>query len=224
MQISVVIPAFQAAATLAETLHSIGAQTRQPDEVIVVDDGSTDGTADIARTAMPSARVITQANAGAAAATNVGVAAARGDLLAMLDADDLWMPGKLAAQEAALREAPHLAGIGGGMESFACPSLSPAMAARMVPQGGAVPCLLAGAVLLRRAVHDTIGPYDEALRVGYTIDWMHRARLAGALFDVLPEVVLRRRIRAGSLSSRAGGSQPGFLAMARLAIARRRAV
>jgi len=222
MRISVIVPAYQAAATLAETLHSIAAQTRPPDEVIVVDDGSTDGTADVARATMPSARVITRANGGSAAALNSGLAEAKGDLLAMLDADDLWTPGKLSAQLAAIQAAPDLAGIGGHMEVFPCPTMPPASIAHMRLAEAPVPCLLCGALVLRRAAYETIGPHDETLRVGYSIDWMHRARLSGLRFEVLPEVVLRRRIRAASLSSRAGGADPAFLAMARLAIARRR--
>lgn len=222
MRVSVVIPAYQAATTLAETLHSVAAQTHAPAEVIVVDDGSTDGTAGIARAVMPAARVIVQANGGAAAALNAGLAAARGDLLAMLDADDLWTPGKLAAQLAAMREAPDLAGVGGQMESFPCPTLPLDALARLRLPAAPVPCLLCGALLLRRVAYEAIGPNDVALRVGYTIDWMHRARLAGLRFAVLPDIVLRRRIRAGSLSSRAGGADPAFIAMARLAIARRR--
>jgi glycosyltransferase involved in cell wall biosynthesis len=222
MRISVIVPAYQAAATLAETLRSIAGQTRPPDEVIVVDDGSTDGTADVARAALPSARVIVRGNGGSAAALNTGLSEAQGDLLAMLDADDLWVPEKLSAQLAAMQAAPELAGIGGHMEVFACPMMPPAEFARMRLAEGPVPCLLCGALLLRRAAYAAIGRHNEALRVGYSIDWMHRARLAGLRFDVLPNVVLRRRIRAGSLSSRAGGADPAFLAMARLAIARQR--
>jgi glycosyltransferase involved in cell wall biosynthesis len=222
-RISVVIPAWQAAATIAETLASIAAQTRPPDEVIVVDDGSTDETAQVARAAMPAARILRRANGGAAAALNTGLAAAGGDLLAVLDADDLWPPGKLAIQEALLAQAPALAGVGGLMECFACPSLPPAspLAARIATEPA--PCLLLGALLLRRDAYATIGPQDETLRIGFSIDWMHRARLAGLAFLVLPEVVLRRRVRQGSLSSRAGGADAGYLAMARRAIARRRA-
>ncbi|WPB82959.1 glycosyltransferase family 2 protein [Sediminicoccus rosea] len=222
-RISVVIPAWQAAGTIAETLASVAAQTRPADEVIIVDDGSTDGTAEVARAALPSARIIRHAHGGAAAALNAGFAAAEGDLLAPLDADDLWLPGKLAAQEAALMRAPPLAGVGGLMETFFCASMPPqARAAVRLPVGPS-PWLLSGALLLRRAAYDAIGPHDEALRAGQSIDWMHRARLAGLAFEVLPEVVLRRRIRQGSLSSRAGGADAAFLAMARRAIERRRA-
>jgi hypothetical protein len=78
-------------------------------------------------------------------------------------------------------------------------------------------------LLLRRPAYLAIGPQDEALLTGYSIDWMHRARLSGLAFQVLPDVVLRRRIRQGSLSSRAGGADAGYLAMARRAIVRRRA-
>lgn len=223
MRISVVIPAWQAAATLAETLASIAAQTRTADEVIVVDDGSTDGTADVARAAMPGARLLRRTHGGAASALNAGLAAAGGELLAMLDADDLWPPGKLAVQEAALARAPALAGVGGLMETFACPSLLPGVPAAARVTAGPVPCLLSGALMLRRGAYATVGPHDEGLRAGHTIDWMHRARLAGLAFEVVPELVLRRRIREGSLSSRSGGADAAYVAMARLAIERRRA-
>lgn len=222
-RISVIIPAWQAAATIAETLASVAAQTRPADEVIVVDDGSTDGTAAVASAALPSARIIRRPNGGVAAALNTGLAAAQGRLLALLDADDLWLPGKLAAQEAALAGAPALAGVGGHMESFFCANMPPGARAAVRLPAGPEPSLLYGALLLRRDAYDAVGPHDEALRAGQFIDWMHRARLAGLAFEVLPDVVIRRRIREGSLSSRAGGADAAFLGMARRAIARRRA-
>ena len=98
--VSVVIPAWQAAATIGRALASIGTQTATPGEVIVVDDGSTDGTAAAAQTAVgllggSPLCVLTQTNAGAGAARNRGIEAAQGRLLAFLDADDEWLPGKL---------------------------------------------------------------------------------------------------------------------------------
>ncbi|WP_029351086.1 glycosyltransferase family A protein [Bosea sp. 117] len=220
--ISVVIPAFNASATILETLASVAAQSLPPDEVILIDDGSTDGTADLVRRSFPSVAVIAQPNAGAAAASNAGVRRARGALIALLDSDDLWPAGRLERQQAALAAAPGLAGVGGHVESFVCPSLGPEEAARFhvpdVPQ----PSLLSTALLLRREAFDAVGPYAEDLRVGFAIDWMHRAQKAGLGFLTLPDVVLRRRLRPGSLSRRTPARDSGYLEMARRAIARAR--
>ena len=101
--ISVIIPAYNAAATITAALASVRAQTRPPAEVIVVDDGSRDATAAIveafiARASGPPVTLLRQANRGCGQARNTGAAAARGDWLGFLDADDTWLPGKLAAQ------------------------------------------------------------------------------------------------------------------------------
>jgi len=98
--VSVVIPAYNATAFLAETLASVFAQTLPPAEIIVVDDGSTDDTARIARDL--GVTVISRANGGISAARNTGIRAARCEYVALLDADDLWMPEKLEVQLAAL--------------------------------------------------------------------------------------------------------------------------
>ncbi len=98
--VSVVIPAYNARVFLAETLASVFAQTLPPAEIIVVDDGSTDDTAGIARDL--GVTVISRANGGISAARNAGIRAARGEYVALLDADDLWMPEKLEVQLAAL--------------------------------------------------------------------------------------------------------------------------
>ena len=93
--VSVIVPAYNAAVTIAETLRSVSAQTCGALEIIVVDDGSTDATVDIvaehARTE-PRLRLIRQANAGVAAARNVALAHATADYIAPIDADDLWHP------------------------------------------------------------------------------------------------------------------------------------
>lgn len=220
--ISVIVPAFNAAATIAETLAGVTTQALPPDEVILVDDGSTDDTAARARAALPGLRLLRQANAGAAAATNAGLRAARFPLLALLDADDIWLPGKLAAQHARLQAEPALSGIGGHVEAFACPSLAPDRAARFRIPEAPTPALFGSALMLRRAAFDQVGFYDEALPVGFAIDWMHRARLAGLRFATLEDIVVRRRIREGSLSARSAARDRGYLEMARRAIRRGR--
>jgi glycosyltransferase involved in cell wall biosynthesis len=112
--ISVIIPAYNAASTIAATLASVRAQSHKRFEAIVVDDGSRDETPEIvARIAHEDDRfrLVTQANGGVSVARNRGVAEARGNLIAPLDADDLWHPEKLARQVARMREAGSTAGM-----------------------------------------------------------------------------------------------------------------
>jgi glycosyltransferase involved in cell wall biosynthesis len=126
LPVTVVIPAHNAARTLGQALHSVYTQTRRPAEVIVVDDGSTDATVKVVRSRRPPPgtrlKLIRQANAGAAAARNHGILAARQPYLAFLDADDWWAPAKLAichrrlarSRAALLCHGFHRAGGAGG--------------------------------------------------------------------------------------------------------------
>lgn len=112
--ITVIVPAYNAQATLDETLHSVCAQTHRALEVIVADDGSTDTTAEIVAhhaRADPRVRLLRQANTGVAAARNAAIAAARGEFIAPIDADDLWHPAKLEKQLAAMRRGGERVGL-----------------------------------------------------------------------------------------------------------------
>ena len=104
LPIAVVVPAFNRAQFIAEALNSVFGQTRQPAEIIVVDDGSTDGTADIAEAL--GVKVLRQSNLGPSAARNAGVAATSQPWIAFLDSDDVWLPDKLESQWDALSRCP----------------------------------------------------------------------------------------------------------------------
>jgi glycosyltransferase involved in cell wall biosynthesis len=103
MTISVVIPTYNHAAFLPQAVESVLAQTRRADEVIVVDDGSTDGTGALVAQRYPAVRLLSQPNRGLAAARNRGLQAARGDLVVFLDADD-WLTPDAVAEKAAVLE------------------------------------------------------------------------------------------------------------------------
>jgi glycosyltransferase involved in cell wall biosynthesis len=152
LPVSVVIPAYQAEAHLARALACVAAQSRPPAEVIVVDDGSTDATSQIALRA--GATVLWQANRGVAAARNAGIRAARQPWIALLDADDTWTSDRLETHWDALQSAPDVrlsfsdysivrpSGIG---EASAFANLRHYQAARGTPRPG-------GAVRLERDV------------------------------------------------------------------------
>lgn len=103
MKLAVVIPTYNRAHTLARALDSVLAQTLPAAEIIVVDDGSQDGTGELLRQRYPGVTVLRQSNSGVSRARNRGVAAARFDWIAFLDSDDAWLPGKLATQADALQ-------------------------------------------------------------------------------------------------------------------------
>src|SRR5512141_2349358 len=113
---SVIIPAFNAATTLARAIDSVCAQSWPVHEIIVVDDGSTDDTADVARRFGDAVRLIRQRNSGVSVARNAGAAAATGDWLAFLDADDWYSPGRSKLHAAWIEEAVTLDCLAGDYE------------------------------------------------------------------------------------------------------------
>lgn len=227
MSISVVIPAYNAANTLCETLDSVAAQTRVPYEVIVVDDGSSDETACTAQTHRIVTRVITQPNAGAATALNTGIREAKADLIAFLDADDLWLPGKLEIQEDALSDDPLLLGILGHSEAFECPSVPRERFDGLNYVKHITPGYLISTLLVRKSgLTGKLACLDPGLRTGYFIEWYRQAMAEGQNIRMLDELVHKRRIRPSTLSSRKVGSDGGlsrdFLEIAKRALIQRR--
>lgn len=226
LQVSVIIPACNAAETLTETLDSVALQTRQPDEIIVVNDGSTDTTAAIAKAHSLEPKVISTSNQGAAAALNLGISTATGDVLVFLDADDLWLAEKIELQAALLRNEPETGMVFSCMDTFLCPSMPPEAANRLVFPTGSQPGYLIGTLMARRDIFSRHGLFDPALRTGYFIDWFGQVKGEGAKFRILPQILLKRRVRQGTLSQRqsvAGdGLSADFIEIARRAIERKR--
>lgn len=102
--VSVIIPTFNGQRWVADSLRAVSAQTHPSLEIIVVDDGSTDGTCEVVRQVAPHARLLTQANARVSAARNAGLAAAQGEFVIFLDQDDIWHPQQLARQVAWMQQ------------------------------------------------------------------------------------------------------------------------
>ena len=222
MSVSVVIPAWNAGSTVGEALASIAGQQPSPDEIILVDDGSTDGTADASRRAHAGVRVLSQARSGTAAALNRGIEAASSSLLAFLDADDRWSAEKLALQLGWLARSPGVDGVLGRVETYLCPSLGAETASRYRLPDGPQVAWSTGALLVRRDAFERVGPFAEELVVGFAIDWFDRARAAGLRLAIPEETVLYRRIRPGSLSHRSPPKNRAYLEVARRALLRRR--
>lgn len=187
-KISVITPCYNAERFIADAIRSILAQTVPIHELIVVDDGSTDGSPNVVAGFGSALRHIRQSNAGAAAARNLGISHCSGDLIAFLDADDLWPADSLALRLERLGADCDLAWVGGSVEQFVSPGSG---------QAGArppAPARLAGAMLFRRDAFARIGPFDPAIRLGYMLEWCSRAAAAGLRGGAVGATVLRRRI------------------------------
>jgi glycosyltransferase involved in cell wall biosynthesis len=191
--ISVIIPVHNGGAFIAAALRSVLHQTLPADEVIVVDDGSTDGSADIAARFGPPVRVLRQTHQGVAAATNAGIAEVSGEFLAFLDADDLWAENKLAEQSEALAANLSLDAVFGLVVQFTdleCQIAEP----RDIKQGSEnFEGVCKSAMLIRRASFDRVGPFDAAT-LADSVEWYSRAIRIGIRTEVLKQVVAFRRI------------------------------
>jgi glycosyltransferase involved in cell wall biosynthesis len=211
-RIAVIVPVHDGERYLEPALRSLLEQTRPPDELIVVDNGSRDRSAAIAEAL--GARVLRQANLGPAVARNVGARAARAGLLGFLDADDLAMPRRLERQAAAL--GPGVDAVIGQVEAFAEPGAEHYGFAAGVRAG-----YNPGALLIRREAFEALGGFDESLGLAEVVDFF--ARLRDLRLRMLDEVVLRRRIHGANSTLSDPTLHAGYLEAARRAIVRRRA-
>lgn len=214
-QVAVVIPVYNGACYLAAAIESVLAQSLPPAEVIVVDDGSTDDGAAVACAFGPPVRVLTQTNRGPAAARNLGVAHSSGDLLAFLDADDLWLPDKLARQMQVLQDDPLCAAVVGGVENFISPELGVAQRWALAQAAAQTGDVHVGALLIRREAFRRIGGFDPRWRHTEFVEWWARAARLNLQYTVLPELVLRRRLHANNLTRREQNGRQEYPTMLR---------
>jgi glycosyltransferase involved in cell wall biosynthesis len=217
------IGAYNAAPYLGEAIESVLAQDYEPVELIVVDDGSTDGTAEVARS-FADVTVVSQENGGNGAARNRAVENASGDLYAFLDADDRFTPGKLSLQKAALDADPGLDMVFGHVREFLSPELDEETRASLRPPAAEpMPWTAPNLMLIRRESFERVGPFTTTVRVGVTVDWFARAQEAGLRHTILPEVVLERRLHTQNNGLRESASRSQYLEVIRQAMERRRA-
>lgn len=193
--VSVVMPAFNAERYIVEAIASVLGQSYPRIELIVVNDGSTDRTGEIARGFGDRLTVIdSPANGGSSDARNRGIAAARGEFIAFMDADDIWTSDKIERQMESFSREPELGISFTHMQCFISPELPDAVKAMRAcpaePQAG----IVCGTALARKSVVDATGPFDTSLKVGEFIDWFARAKAAGFTWRLEPGVHLRRRI------------------------------
>jgi glycosyltransferase involved in cell wall biosynthesis len=208
---------------LAEAIDSVLGQSTPPDEIVVVDDGSQDGSAAIAEGYGGTVRLIRQEPQGQASALNAGVGAAGSEVIAFLDADDLWTPRKLELQLGALDRDPSLDLVFGRTEEFISPDLSDEERAELRPIEGAVPAKLKGTMAIRREALDRAGPFATEWRVAEFVDWYSRASDEGLREEMLDDVVLHRRLHRANIGRRLKDARVEYVSVMRERLRRRRA-
>lgn len=193
-QISVIIPVFNGEKYLGEAVDSVLSQTHAPLEVIVIDDGSTDGTSQVAKAFGPAIRYLYQENAGTGAARNKGVEVACGNYFAFLDADDLWLENKLALQVRTFSENPGLEAVFGHVKQFFSPDLDEETRNRLICTAEPMPGELPSTMLIKKESFFRVGLLDPQWQVGEDVSWILRARELGLRTVLLPDLIYMRRL------------------------------
>ena len=210
-RVSVVIPVRNGERFLAEAIDSVLGQSRPPLELIVVDDGSSDSTSEVARAFESRVRYVRRPPLGVADALNSGIDLARGDFLAFLDADDVWTDDKLELQLATLRARPqldavfgHLTNVGEGRDA-----------------SGTFAGWSKGTMLIRKEALARVGPFTQ-WRLGEFVEWYARAVDLGLVLLMLPEVLLLRRVHDANVGVRLRREQGEYARVLKAVLDRRR--
>ena len=232
--VSAIIPTYNRSAVLPRALESVLAQTRQPDEVIVVDDGSTDGTGDMLRERFAKRfgdrlRYAWQPNAGVSAARNHGMRLARGDFFAFLDSDDTWLPDKTQRQADWLTRHPDHGMVLWDVERTddALCRIDVFHRRDVIPADGWVlrwllpnPSLAPVSAMMRREVFEDVGGFDEHLRTAEDIEY--HLRIAARWRIGLVDEILASAVRGHHGLSATSSTYDDYVAVMERAVERAR--
>jgi glycosyltransferase involved in cell wall biosynthesis len=219
--VSVIIPVFNGERFLREAVESVLAQQYSPVEIIIVDDGSTDGTATVAGSFPETVRYLHQRNQGPAAARNRGIEQAQGNLIAFADADDLWPPAKLELQLPYLIKDPKIDIVLGRIQQVL---LFETVAGQTQSQELAEPAFSVnlGSAVVRKSVFESIGLFDETMRYSEDVDWFMRAREGGAAIVTIDAVTLFYRQHEQNMTRGKSTSELNVLKALKRSLDRRR--
>ena len=232
--VSVITTVFNGEDFLAEALASAAAQDYTPVEIVVVDDGSTDASLAVARSFADQAdgrvRCLKEEHAGRSAALNAGLAAASGEILAFLDADDRWPGGKLTTQVGYLLDHPDVGFVFGHQELFGARDIATLTGGWTRPpwyqwvsdweRREEIPAM---SLVVWRRVFDAVGTFDTTFAVAADVDWILRAQESGVGFAIVPDVVLHRRVHESNLTRGEALNRREHLLLMKRRMERRRA-
>jgi glycosyltransferase involved in cell wall biosynthesis len=219
--VSVVIPVFNGERFLREAVQSVLDQDYSDLEIIIVDDGSTDGTATVLRTLPETVRYLHQTNQGPAAARNRGIEHAQGSLIAFADADDLWPTDKLALQLPYLIQDTKTGIVLGRIQQV---RLSETHNGQTRAEEFAEPAFSVnlGSAIIRKSVFEQVGLFDETMRYSEDVDWFMRAREAGAAIVTIDAVTLLYRQHEQNMTRGKSTSELNVLQALKRSLDRRR--
>ena len=225
--VSVVIPVFNGEGFLGEAVQSVREAVLVLDqkysevEIIIVDDGSTDGTETVARSLSETVRYLHQTNKGPAAARNRGIEHAQGSLIAFADADDLWPQAKLELQLPYLIENPAIEIVMGRIQQV---RLSKTVDGQTQAEEFAEPAFSVnlGSAVIRKSVFERVGLFDETMRYSEDVDWFMRAREGGVAITTIDAVTLFYRQHEENMTRGKSPSELNVLKALKRSLDRRR--
>lgn len=198
--VSIIVPVYNGALFLAEALDSILAQTYDSIEVIVVDDGSTDATAEVAKRYHDKIHYLHQKNQGPGAARNLGIKQAAGEFLAFLDADDMWAPEKLREQVDYLTSHPESHCVAVKFRHIIEPDAQDLVKYRQEWLEEERVTRLFSGLVARRSVFDRVGLLDTKLRIAEDVEWLTRLDEAGISCHAIHHTLVYKRVHKNNLS------------------------
>lgn len=225
--ISVIIPVFNGERYLREAVQSVHEAVHVLDqkysdvEIIIVDDGSTDGTGSVARSFHDTVRYLHQSNQGPAAARNRGIEHAQGSLIAFADADDLWPGDKLELQLPVLIKNPAIEIVMGRIQQVL---LSRTVGGQTQAEEFAEPAFSVnlGSAVIRKSVFERVGLFDETMRYSEDVDWFMRAREGAAEIVTIDAVTLLYRQHEQNMTRGKSTSELNVLKALKRSLDRRR--
>ena len=210
--VSVIIPVYNGAGFLAQTITHVLQQNYHPLEIIIVDDGSTDETAEIAAQFSDKIRYFYQENKGPASARNLGIKQAQGNIIAFLDVDDLWSENKLKFQLNYLVNHPEVDIVQGMIiKQVIRPNNSSNESIEIIEASSAYHYILLGSCLYRKSVFTDVGLFNETMRQSDDVDWFVRAWEQKIKKAVVDEVTLFYRQHDSNMTKNKNLVESGFV-------------
>jgi glycosyltransferase involved in cell wall biosynthesis len=220
--VDVLIPVYNGAKYLSDCIRSVCAQTVAASSIIVIDDGSEDHTAEVARgwgTRVDYQRV---PHGGLPYARNRGLRHSTSEFIAFVDSDDIWTPEKLDVQFAAIEKATEPSMVFGHVQQFISDDLTPEEAKAIKYDPAPLRGMFPSTLLIRRSDCERAGPFDESIETGEFIEWCSRAVDAGIKPIVVPEIVCHRRLHRSNMGRGGASTHANYIKMIKTVLDRRR--
>lgn len=221
--VSVIVPVYNCEKYLAEAIASVLSQCYSSLEVIIIDDGSTDSSAEVAAQFLPKVKYHFQENSGPSAALNQGIQLSQGDFLAFLDSDDLWQPGKLSLQMKFLLENPEYDAVFGHVQQFKSPDLDQKSSDKILMEREILPGYHKGTMLIKRDSFEQVGWFDPQIKYSDFVDWFTRLKEKHLKIWMMKDILMKRRLHTTNMTLREKrSSRAEYVRVMKAALDRRR--